>query len=303
MKKIKTYGHFVLGILILLWVALLLPQIIFQVQDGYRFLGKSGESWEYSDNQLVSAGYEKDMYKRMSALMEKKTEELTVSAINYGGKNVDEVVDLLERVFASEWMGNINEMTWGIYYDFLQETSTVNIRDCKKYVVYENTSLKNILLMMWYLDIYMVGYDTSVRLLIDAETEAVYYIAITGEGEYVKESESHDKKVTAAYTEFDAYSRYEMCETASYFMHYFNSYYAAGMEDLEGFNEEGWENDDVWYVTRVDDEESYNKLFVMPYGNLSTYFEVMVSNGRNVLPDYRAGVQLVCLLVPEMIQD
>lgn len=303
MKRIKIYGPFVLGLIILLWVALLLPQMVFKVQDGYLFSGKNAESWEPSDNEPVNAGYEKDMYKRMTTLLEKKAEELTISAISYGGQNVDEMVDLLERVFASQWMGNINEMTLGIYHGILQETSTINIRDCKKYVVYENTSLKNILLMAWYLDIYMVDYDTSVRLLVDVETETVYYINITGEGDYAQESESYDKKVTATHTENDVYSRYEICGMVPYFMNYFNYYYGAEMEVLEGFNEEGWENDEVWFVTRTEDKKACGISIVMPYGNLSTAFEVELALGKNNWPDFRAGVEVIYDILPEMIQN
>lgn len=302
MKRIKTYGPFVLGLFILLWASLLLPQMVFQVQDGYHFLGKNGENWEFSDNALVSAGYERDMYRRMSAFAEKKPEELTISAISYGGKNVDEVVELLERVFASEWMGYINEMTKGMYYDFLQETSTVNIRDCKKYVVYENTSLENILLLMWYLDIYMVENDTSVRLLIDAETESVYYIAISGEAEAMEVSES-DKMPEEAYVKYDAFTGYELCSLALYYMPFFNSYYASGMEDLDGFPEAVWSSDAPWYVTRREQKGKWEAFVVMPYGNLSTEFEVEVALGRNPYPDFCAGVKMICDIVPEMIQN
>lgn len=302
MKRIKTYGPFVLGIFILLWVALLLPQMVFKVQDGYHFQGKNGESWEFSDNKLVSAGYERDMYLRMSVFAGKNPEDLTISAISYGGKNVDEVVALLERVFASEWMGTINEMTKGMYYDFLRETSTVTIRDCKKYVVYENTSLENILLLMWYLDIYVVGYDTSVRLLIDAETESVYYIAISGEGEGMEVKESIDKEVTATYVEYDAFSGYEICSLALQYIPFFNFYYASGMEELEGFPEEVWSDDKPWYVTRREQKGAWGASVVMPYGNLSTNFEVEMALGRNRWLDFRAGVEMICDIVPEMTQ-
>lgn len=302
MKKIKTYGPFVLGIFILLWVALLLPQMVFKVQDGYRFQGKNGESWEFSDNKLVGAGYEKDMYQRMFVFAGKNPEDLTVSAISYGGKNVDEVVALLERVFAGEWMGTINEMTKGMYYEFLRETSTVTIRDCKKYVVYENTSLENILLLMWYLDIYMVGYDTSVRLLIDAETESVYYIAISGEGEAMEIKEGFNKEGTIAYEEFDAFYGYEICNLALHNIVFFDEYYDSGMEDLEGFPEEVWSSEWPWYVTRKEQKGKWGASVVMPYGNLSTDFEVEMSLGRNPWPDFRAGVRMICDIVPEMIQ-
>ena len=303
MKKIKIYGPFVLGIFILLWVSLLLPRIIFRVQDGYRLQAKNGESWEFSENKPVSAGYERDMYQRMSVYAGKNPEELTVSAISYGGKNVDEVVELLERVFASEWMGTVNEMTKGMYYEFLQETSTVNIRDCKKYVVYENTSLGNILLMMWYVDIYMVGYDTSVRLLIDTETEAVYYITISGEGEQIEVFDKADKNVSVSYEEYGAFLGYELSSLARYFVPYFNFYYASGMEDLEGFPDDIQSSDELWYVTSVEEKDKWGISVVMPYGNLSTDFEVEIALGRNQLPDYRLGVRMIGDIVPEMIQN
>ena len=305
MRKIKLYGPFLLGLTILLVISFFLPQMIFQVQDGYRFIGKSVETWEYANNTLVSAGYEKDMYQRMTNLAAKETDDLTISAISYGGKNVDEVVDLLERVFVSDWMGNINEMTMGMYYDFLQETSTINIQDCKKYVVYENTSLENILLMVWYLDIYMVDYDTSVQLLVDVETESVYYISITGMGDAEKVYQQNDKweSVESVAGEYYKISKYEIYNIAPYYMIYFNEYYEAGMEDIVEFNEGGWENEDVWFVTREEYDALCRVSFSMPYGNIGTEFEVCISDGKGSRLDYSAGVTMIRDLIPEMIQN
>lgn len=303
MRKLKLYAPFLLGIVLLLVIAFFLPQMIFQIQDGYHFADKAVENWEHSNNALVSAGYERDMHQRMANLLSKETEDLTISAISYGGKNVDDVVELLERVFASEWMGNINNMTMGIYFDFLQETSTISIQDCKKYVVYENTSLESILLMAWYLDIYMVDYDSRVQLIVDAETESVYQIKITGMGDSQDIYEANKKRIKVDKWEYYEATKYEMYSIAPYCMSYFNSYYEAGMEDFKAFDEIGWNSDEAWYATRDEEEDYYHLSFYMPYGNLNTEFEVYILEGNGGLPDYSAGITLIRNFVPEMIQD
>ena len=301
MKKIKLYGPFLLGLILLLIISFFLPQMIFRIQDGYRLVGKSVESWEYMDNELVSAGYEKDMYQRMANLATKSADELTVSAISYGGKNVDEVVELLERAFASEWMGYINELSFGLYNDFLQETSTVNIQDCAKYVIYENSSLEEILLMVWYLDIYMVDYDTNVRLLVDAEMESIYYITITGGSgqEIYKDYTTKGKSETK---EFMKTIMSEIMGSAPYFVWYFNEYYEGGMEELEGFAEYDAASTDSWYATKAETETGNSVSFYMPYGNVGTVFEVRMEEGMGILPDFSAGLALIRDYVPEMIQ-
>ena len=302
MKKIKLYGPFLLGLILLLIISFFLPQMIFRIQDGSRLVGKSVESWEYMDNELVSAGYEKDMYQRMANLATKSADELTVSAISYGGKNVDEVVELLERAFASEWMGYINELSFGLYYDFLQETSTVNIQDCAKYVIYENSSLEEILLMVWYLDIYMVDYDTNVRLLVDAEMESVYYITITGGSGQEKIYKDYTTKGKSGTKEFMETITSEIMGSAPYFVWYFNEYYEGGMEELEGFAEYDAASTDAWYVTKEETETGNSVSFYMPYGNVGTVFEVRMEEGMGILPDFSAGLALIRDYVPEMIQ-
>lgn len=299
MKKVKLYGPFLLGLVILLSIALLLPQMIFLVQDEYHFAGKNAEHWEQSDHKLVTAGYERDMCRRIERLGSASAEELTVSAIDYGGKTVAEVVELLERVFAGEWMKAINEITFGIYYDFLQETSTVNIHDCKKYVVYENTSLEDILLMVWYLDVYMVDFDTTVRLLVDTEVETVYYIAITGMSGQEKVYQNYMDKGEKQATEFMKVAMLGIKAGVPNQMNYFNEYYEAHMEDLE----ENGMVEDVWYLNKEDTEEGFYISYVMPYENIGTEFEVRLADGKGMLPDFAAGLVLIRDYIPEMIQN
>ncbi len=303
MKKIKLYGPFLLGVMILLSISFLLPQLIFQVQDGYRFVGKSVESWEVSNNEPVSAGYERDMCRRVERLVSVSADNLTVSAIDYGGKTVEEVVELLERVFASEWMGYINEMTFGIYYDFLQETSTINIHECKKYVVYENTSLEDILLMVWYVDIYMVDFDTKVRLLVDTETEMVYYIGIIGMSGQENVYQDYMIKDKMEATEYMKMARLGILAETPYLMSYFNEYYEAHMEEIEMDGMVDGESKDMWYVTSEDTEDVSYISYVLPYKNVATEFEASLKQGDGFLPDFAAGLVLIRDYVPEMIQN
>lgn len=299
MKKIKIYGPFLLGLGILLCISFFLPQVIFQMQDGYHFAGKSVKCWEVSDNGPVSADYERDMCRRVERLASVSADNLTVSAIDYGGKTVEEVVELLERVFASEWMGYINEMTFGIYYDFLQKTSTINIQDCKKYVVYENTSLEDILLMVWYVDIYMVDYDTTVRLVVDTETEMVYYIEIIGKSGQEKNYQDDMVKPT----EYNKMAKLGIMAGGSYLMSYFNEYYEAHMEEIEVNGMVDGESKDMWYVTREDTEDGSYISYVLPYENVATEFGVSLKQGEGFLPDFAAGLVLIRDYIPEMIQN
>lgn len=303
MKKLRLYGPFILGVIILLVVSYFLPQIIFRVQDGYLLTGKNTENREYTDNETMSAEYEMDTYQRIAKLVGASPDDLTISAVNYGGKNAEEVVKMLERVFAGQWMSNINRMTLGIYSDFLQETSTVSIKECKKYVLYENSALKDILLMAWYLDIDVVEDNTNIRLLVDTETEQVYGIKILCTEEKTLQSKNDTEIVQMDSSEYMKMMEYELGNILPYGMGYFSEYYDAEMETLKDVTKAEKDKNEAWYISEKEWEGGYTISFLLPYGEISTAFDMQFSKGKGSLPDYSAGIALVCDFVPEMIQN
>lgn len=299
-KNVKIYGICIAGMLLLVILAMLLPQIVWEVQDRFRINSVELQQRSSIDVSQVNSDYERQMYSRMSNLTELDIETATVAAIDYDKKDDEEMNAVLARVFTSEWIERFNETTYCIYQDALIR-AFIEISDCKKYIVYGEDYQDGVALMMWFFDINMKEYDTRVRLLVDSETDTIYYIKIT----------NYDEETKKNYYEVENYSKDNSMQVENYskdnrmLFGMFEKNVLTCLGYYSDYYESNWHSDDwdYWYTQVRLDDTQLNGKYVLPYGKKQLEFQFIATAGECMNPDVEMGITLIGELIPEMMQN
>lgn len=285
-KNIKTYGICIGGMALLLSAAFFFPQIVFGIQDKYQITKTETEERSDFNISQLNATYEKQMYERMSNFVNLNMDFIKITGIDYEGENDTELDETLKSVFAQEWIGILNEMTLGIYGTTF-ETNAQNIQVCKKYVVCGEGEQDRIVLVMWYLDMYLSEENMRVQILIDTETDSIYYIKITDKtGRNQNISVDYESRKEFLGTLADMVPRYAQ---------FYRDYYEAEIDDLsiKEYVDANIEMDDREYVV----------TYALPYGEICLEFLFQASYVDGINPDISMGIPTVGNLIPEMMQD
>lgn len=283
-KNMKTYGICIGGMLLLVAVALLLPQIVFTIQDRHRMISTEVEIRNSLTVSQVNSIYEKQMCNRMSKLAAMDLETANITAIDYDIREEAQIEVLLERIFNQEWMEALNDMT---LYSFgeMFEIGYKDVKKCKKYIVYGNDYQEGVALMMWYFDLYMTEIHTRIRILVDSETDSIYYIKITASDEQI------DKGNIAYDTTIGRHELlHAMTEQILFYIDFYCTYYEG--EKLEHLAE----------INVVEQQCTIIK-YPFSFGEISLDFLVQAVYGSGKNPDISIGISNIANLIPEMIQD
>lgn len=285
-KSVRIYGFCMGGLLLLVIAALFLPQVIFTIQDRYLMTGTEVEARRSLDVSQLNSLYEKQTHDRMSNFIHMDLQTATVTSIDYDLMEDTEIEEQVKAILRQEWSAPLN-----VIMGFTSDTSII-VQNCKKYIVYGNGNESGVALMMWYYDIYLDAIDSQMRLLVDSETDTIYYVKVMIDERYNM----------AAMNGYDYSYLIESIHAISYNLDYYNSYYEAELESFSEFDEESQKKGEVWYVKPKSDGEGYALHAALPYGELSVdfLFEGIWRNGMNSIS---IGIQEIGDLVPEMIQD
>ena len=290
-KAIKIYILCGIGMLLLIILAFFLPQGIWSIQDRYQVNNLEVEERSNIDITQMHSEYEKQMYERMNSLTLQDLGAVTVAAIDYEQTNDTELYSLLENIFTGEWIGRLSEITLGVYSDVLT-AAFFEVEDCKKYIVYGEDYQDGVALMMWYLDIYMEEYDTRVKLLVDSETESIYYIKVVSyEGQQKNNYATNISYQTDWETLF-----WEIQKLMWTHMEYYSDYYEVD-EEKAGYN---W--DDCYPSIKLDDTQLLGK-YVLPYSEGRLEFQLVMTNQDTLTPKLEMGMTEIGELIPEMMQN
>lgn len=284
-KNIRIYGSCMGGLLLLVIAALFLPQVIFTIQDRYLMAGTEVEARQSLDVSQLNSLYEKQTHDRMHNFIHMDLQTATITSIDHDLMEDTEIEEQVKAILQQEWSAPLNAIR-----GFNSDTPII-VQNCKKYIVYGNENENGVALMMWYYDIYLDALDSRMRLLVDSETDTIYYVK-------VMINERYNMAATKGYDH--SYS-IEPIYIVYYSLDYYNTYYEAELESFSGFDEESQKKGEVWDVTESDDE-GYTLHAALPYGGLSVdfLFEDIWRNGVNIIS---MGIQEIGNLVPEMIQD
>lgn len=294
-KNMKIYAVSIVGILCLVILALFLPQIVFGIQDRYRMSNTEVEKRSGIDVSSINTDYELNMNARMSNFSQIDLESLVVTAIDYDGKENEEISDLLGKVFANEWVERLNDITYYLFQRELKPTF-IDLKDYKKYIVYGKDYQDGVALLMWYLDFYLEEPAARVRVLVDSETESIYYIKITAD----KEQYEKQKGNVATDGIADSGELYSLfAESVTKYMGYYIDYYESDTDKAKYSGKNG----DYWYTDmKLDDENCIFKC-AFPYGATTLEFQFSATGGEGSRPNIEMGISVIGDLIPEMMQN
>lgn len=303
-NKNKKEGFCVVGMLVLVVAALFLPQVIFEIQDKYRITNMEVKARERLDISQLNLSYEEQLGARMSNFL--KANQPMVTGLDYEVTEGSEQARLLETIMYEEWFYLLSDYNFcmGIddYYSKIFSTRIASgVQDCRKYIVYGNNYKP--LLMMWYFDIELTEIATRMQLVVDTETDTIYYM---------KMSYGEQQSDKAGYVGEEAYQY--LFEVAPQFIYFYDSYYEADDKtDTEYMLEEDdWTDDEninifeqtIWDKVYFEmDEGQYSMKKPLPYGDADLTFLVRGELGQGVCPDITIGIQEIGELIPEMMQD
>lgn len=276
-KNIRIYGFCMGGLMLLVIAALFLPQVIFTIQDRYLMAGTEVKARRSFDVSQLNSLYEKQTHDRMSNFIRMDLQTATITSIDYDLMEDTEIEKQAKAILQQEWSTPLNDIRAVALH------TPIIVHNCKKYIVYGNED--GVALMMWYYDIYLDALDSRMRLLVDSETDTIYYVKVMIDERYNM----------AATKGYDYSYSIELMNIVYFSLDYYNTYYEAELESFSGFDEE------VWYLMESDDEGCALHA-ALPYGELSAdfMFEDIWRNDVNVIS---MGIQEIGNLVPEMIQD
>lgn len=285
-KNMKIYVASIIGMFCLVILALFLPQIVFGIQDRYQMNNTKVEQRSSINISQINADYELEMYERMSNLLLLDLEKVTVAAIDYDRKDDEELNALLERTLYGEWIDILNNITIYFFNDALTK-AFIEVQDCKKYIVYGKDYQDGVALMMWYFDLYMKEADSRIRLLVDSETDSIYYIKITSySGQNGKASETTN--AVTGYTTDKGTWFSTFVEILLMHMAYYSDYYKA---------------DDYWYIDSQWDDTNSMCKYSFAYGETTLEFQFSATDGEGIKPDIEMGITSIGNLIPEMMQN
>lgn len=89
MKKLKIYGPFLLGTLLLFVIAIFLPELVFRLQDRYCLTTADKKVRQESEGIKNSVSYEMDMRQKLVNFLAADQTEMTISTISYDKINLN----------------------------------------------------------------------------------------------------------------------------------------------------------------------------------------------------------------------
>lgn len=295
-KRIKAiYGRCIVGMVLLIAIALFLPEVIFNIQDKYRMTNTEVEERDSLEISQLQQNYEMDTYTRMHNFI--SLEKKTVTSIDYQITANSELTDLLGSESIKGWFEQLEVMGYVIPYSFL------DILEWKKYIIYGEDYKDGVVLMMWYIDGYLIDNATRLQLLVDSETNTVYYLKVTARDTQTDKVYSADgTTAVATYGEDRNEKLWILAELFMYSFEFYGTYYEADIDNIIEFQEDN-RYEEAWYTDLNADDEQLTASFPLPYGELNMVFQFQAAYGKGHNPDISMGIPAIGQLVPEMIQD
>lgn len=247
----KRYCLGAIGLIALINTAFLIPKLMFELQDNLRCGKIVLAEAEEMDITSFNTGYDKNLYQRLFrfAMKLKEGQQFYVASQEVEDTSEMEAFLKSERGLYQEtflvWVEN------GLIPD---DVLLYPITKCKKYVIYGNDFSDGVNFILWYVELGNEG-QTSLKLLIDAETEEFYGICFKEsedsliQQEYVDNTDDYSLK-----NHLSIGSEYDMLniwfELACYY---------GGLEESEIFQiAEEYGYDIYWSGYEIYNMETYN---------------------------------------------
>ena len=296
----KKRGLCLMGILLLVIVALVLPQGIFAIRDRQQFTGTERQSRVSLLDAAWEDTYETQTYARMAALTQLDLSTVKMTSVGYDFMEDADLMSQLERIFEQDWIAMLDEMTYLTFHEAFADLSQIQIQKCKKYMLYREEQQGGIALMMWYYDLYQPEMDVRIRLAVDSETDTIYYVKITSNEN--RQNQGSDTEMVVDYQKI-----YIWAEGVSEYLGRINAYYETEMEQMqttgEGTLAESGQVESVWYLSMMAGNDRCAVEVQLPYGERSLQFLAQFAQRQVRYPDVEMGVSAIQKLIPEMMQE
>lgn len=264
---------------------------------------------ESLDISQLEGVYEIDTASRMGNFAALNADALTVTSIDYAGWEAAEMEARISAYLSQDWVTLSASAVYDAFgWDFWN-VSGIQLQNCKKYMVYSEHYQGGIALLMWYFEVYFAEADLVVELLVDSETDLIYYLEGSPGASWRHDAEEMGQEAYLDDGIIVSYHADYRLETLSVLAANFQSnlpYYADYYEsDKEAWRESlGKELNyaQVWEANTAVDEQRCAVTFPLSYGELSLGFQFQAAYGGADLPVFSMGIQAIGKLMPEMIQ-
>lgn len=284
MKKSNkwTYIIGVAGIVLLIGMAFVCPQIVFRIQDAYQM----GRTWQGVGKNLdVEAMYSSygSLKERLLALAERQSKNRDFYVTGTEHQRSAELLDMLDTIVSQEGYGMLE--AYGIVPG-LEEVKNrgYTIDEVKKYIIYndiEEGESNAVVVSAWYIE-FTTRQDITLKLLADTETYTLYYLQINQENYF----ESKEDKV-----------HWQVVYDAEYFLQeewldLWIDYYEADRKDI---------------VVESEFQKSKFQTISMelPYGDqtLQWHVEIQTDIKKKLPAVFSIGLKNIVDFIPELQRD
>lgn len=284
MKKSNkwTYIIGVAGILLLIGMAFVCPQIVFRIQDAYQM----GRTWQGMGKNLdVEAMYSSygSLKERLLALAERQSKNRDFYVTGTEHQRSAELLDMLDTIVSQEGYGMLE--AYGIVTG-LEEVKNrgYTIDEVKKYIIYndiEEGESNAVVVSAWYIE-FTTRQDITIKLLADTETYTLYYLQVNQENYF----ESKEDKV-----------HWQVVYDAEYFLQeewldLWIDYYEADRKDI---------------VVESEAQKSQSQIISieLPYGDqtLQWHMEIQTDIKEKLPAVFSIGLKDIVDFIPELQRD
>lgn len=315
-KRKRSYAWAVLGLLLTITVAIFLPQVIFMIQDYRQTSTVDVTTRETYDVLSIETVYLQDVNARMYRMAGIRYKEMTISKIART-MDVNDCMNMLSDVKGQYYMEYLMDMLPTTCGEIIPYLSVTQLETCDCYMVHGNDYTDGVILMFWYMVFDIPELDAKVELIVDSETETIYYVRvlenlnsgnlvgiagndviISGDyyyGQTILEGVDSrsllpdiDHEVESVANNFAGYFDYYV---RYYGIYHSETFYNGNKDKITVLNVDSYA-----YENCVIGEDMYTMAYALPYGNSidsTLFFRFCVTKSEEYGTDISIGIPII----------
>lgn len=311
-KKIKIIWS-ILALILTIILALFLPQLIFYIQDYKQMNTVAFDDRETFEILTTETTYSRDMNTRMSTLARVGYGNVTISKLARS-IDINEFNNLLSNIKNQTYMRYLEEMLPSVFENAYLYLNATQVETCDCYMVYDSDYQEGVILIFWYMVFDIPELDGKMELIVDSETESIYYIRllsdkVTAEAaeevsvvmngtDFYNMQSAYGATASALMPEVTAELELVVENFPAYFNNYYCQYYGIyyiSMVDTNGADI-GYAENKLWQNIAVGENE-YTMAYALPYGGNNyeetLFFRFFASVNKESGTDISIGLPII----------
>ena len=307
----RAYFAGITGILLLVVLAFLGPQIVFKIQDMYQ----TGRLWQGTrtglDMEAIYSTYG-SLRERLVVFAERLDEEYKFYVADTEYQRSAELVDMLDMILDQAGYEKLEECGIAPQMDEV-ENRGYTIDQIKKYVIYNDVTGNEsnaVVVSAWIFE-FTTRHDITVKLLVDTETYTIYYVQISQLDYY------ENTKDTLYWEKLYYMEEFYNTDWLSFWFDYldagqtsvqtFEGYLAGlNMKDKEAVNEVVYDKMNIKVESKSGPRQPQEITMEFPYGEhyvLQWQASVQTVGDKGVPAIFSLGLKDIADLIPELQKD